>query len=66
MEFVHASFTQGNGLKGQRLGKNSNPTIYALKGQYKYLIHASMSQSLSRMNLHANPLHLTLFQLKLL
>jgi len=39
---------QGNGLKGQRLGENSNPIIYALKGQYKYLIHASMSQSLSK------------------
>jgi len=66
MDFVHALFTQGNGLKGQRLGKNSNPTIYALKGQYKYLIHASMSQSLSRMNLHASPFHTKLFQLKLL
>ena len=44
---------QGNGLKGQRLGENSNPIIYALNGQYKYLIHASMSQSLSKMNLHA-------------
>jgi len=57
---------QGNGLKGQHLGENGTPINYALKGQYKYLIHASMSQSLSRMNLHANPLHLTLFQLKLL